>query len=185
MVSRKEVNKINQASIGLAENVSMEHAGDSTSSKLAIRGKNVQGKVQLYSLQGQKRGISTHAHAHTPATSCRYYSPQSFCQLKENLENSSHSNSGFSLFHTNIRSLKNDLENFQTHLLEKLDFHFNIIGDTKTTIKNEHVEFNPLIPNYNFEFTPTPLPAGRVGMYIDEQLLKNALMKLLRLSELS
>ena len=109
--------------------------------------------------------------AHTPPASCRYYSPHSFRQLKENLQISSHSNSGFSLFHTNMQCLKSNLENFQTHLLEELDFHFNIIGITGTRIKGEHgnLDFNPLIPNYNFEYVPTPLSAGGVGMYIDEQ----------------
>ena len=78
----------------------------------------------------------------------------------------------FSLFHTNIRSLRRNLENFQTHLLEELDFRFNIICITETGIKNEYanLDFNPAIPNYNFEYVSTPLSAGGVGMYIDEEL---------------
>ena len=78
----------------------------------------------------------------------------------------------FSLFHTNIGSLRHNLENFQMHLLEELDFRFNIIGITETRIKNKYanLDFNPAIPNYNFERVPTPLLAGGVGMYIDEEL---------------
>ena len=78
----------------------------------------------------------------------------------------------FSLFHTNIRSLRRNLENFQTHLLEELDFRFNIICITETGIKNEYanLDLNPAIPNYNFEYVSTPLSAGGVGMYIDEEL---------------
>ena len=45
---------------------------------------------------------------------------------------SSYSNSSFSFFHTNIRSLKRNLENFQTHLLDELTFRFNILGITET-----------------------------------------------------
>ena len=29
-------------------------------------------------------------------------------------------------------------------------------------------DFNPKIPNYEFEYVPTPLAAGGVGMYIDD-----------------
>ena len=78
----------------------------------------------------------------------------------------------FFLFHTNIRSLRRNLENFQRHLLEELDFSFNIIGITETRIKNKfaNLDFNPAIPNYNFEYVLTPLSAGGVGMYIDEEL---------------
>ena len=32
------------------------------------------------------------------------------------------------------------------------------------------MDFNPAIPNYNFEYVSTPLSAGGVGMYIDEEL---------------
>ena len=71
------------------------------------------------------------------------------------------------------------MENFQTHLLEELDFHFNVIGITETRIKNEHgnLDFNPVIPNYNFEYVPTPLSAGGVSMYIDEQFKYTVIQK--------
>ena len=85
---------------------------------------------------------------------------------------SSYSNSSFSFFHTNIRSLKRNLENFQTHLLDELTFRFNILGITETRIKSacDNLDFNPTISHYNFERVPTPFSAGGVGMYIDENL---------------
>ena len=54
--------------------------------------------------------------------------------------------------------------------LLELDFHFNIIAVTETRIYNDILDFNRNIPNYNFEFFPTPLSAGGVGMYIDETM---------------
>ena len=62
------------------------------------------------------------------------------------------------------------MDDFQCHILLELDFHFNIIAVTETRIYNEILNFNPNIPNYNFEFVPTPLSAGGVGMYIDETM---------------
>jgi len=49
-----------------------------------------------------------------------------------------YSNSSFSFFHTNIRRLKRNLKNFQTHLLDELTFRFNILGITETRIKNAY-----------------------------------------------
>ena len=70
--------------------------------------------------------------------------------------------------HNNIRSLKHNLENLQTHLLHKLSFCFSVIGVSETRIRNANIfDFNPSLPNYNFEFVLTPLSAGGVGMYID------------------
>ena len=67
--------------------------------------------------------------------------------------------------------MRRNLENFQTHLLDELNYHFNIIGITETRInKPEVVDFIPSLPNYHFEFVPTPLAAGGVGMYIDNKL---------------
>ena len=41
---------------------------------------------------------------------------------------------------------------------------------TETKIYNYILDFNPNIPYYNFEFAPTPLSAGGVGIYIDERM---------------
>ena len=64
----------------------------------------------------------------------------------------------FSVFHNNICSLRRDLENLQTHILDELDFPFSIIGITETCITNEDLGgFNYNIPGYSFEYVPTPL----------------------------
>ena len=39
--------------------------------------------------------------------------------------------SSFSVFH-NVISLKGNLENLQTHLLEELEFHFDVLGISET-----------------------------------------------------
>ena len=62
------------------------------------------------------------------------------------------------MLHNNVRSLKRNLENFQTHLLQELDFNFSVIGITETKIRDDKfTDFNPEIVNYKFEFVPTPL----------------------------
>ena len=99
----------------------------------------------------------------------QYYSPYSFGQFKNKL--SKHI-IDFSMLHNNIvRSQKQNLEYFQVHLLKELDFYFSVIGITETRINDANFfDFNPDIPNYHFEFVPTPLAAGGVGMYIDNTL---------------
>ena len=95
---------------------------------------------------------------------CNYYSPYGFSQQKSFFL----SESSFSLLHNNVRSLRRNLDNFQSHLLEELQLHFSVIEDTETKITNSNLllDFNPSIPNYRFEFVPTPLSVGGVGMYI-------------------
>ena len=95
----------------------------------------------------------------------RYYSPYSFYKFKSELP-SRVSDSSFSLLHNNIRSLKRNLENFQVHLLDKLNFEFSIIGVSETKIiSGKEMDFNPCIPGYVFEYVPTPLASGGVGLY--------------------
>ena len=88
----------------------------------------------------------------------RYYSPYSFYKFKSELPCRA-SDSSFSLLHSNIRSLKRNLENFQVHLLDELNFEFSIIGvsETKFIIGGKEMDFNPSIPGYVFEYVPTPL----------------------------
>ena len=98
---------------------------------------------------------------------CKYYSPNSFNQLKSERGQRSHPKT-FSLIQNNRRSLKRNFEDFQTHLLNEFDFPFSIIGVTETKITNaDFADFNPSLAGYNFEFVPTPLSAGGVGMYIN------------------
>ena len=96
------------------------------------------------------------------------YSPYGFSQQKSFFS----SGSSFSLLHNNVRSLRRNLDNFQSHLLEELQLHFRVTGVTETKITNSNLplDFNPSIPNYRFEFVPTPLSAGGVGMYIHNDL---------------
>jgi hypothetical protein len=70
------------------------------------------------------------------------------------------------MLHNNVRSLKRNLENLQTHLLQELHFNFRVIGITETKIRdNDFFYFNP-----NMENVPTPLASGGVGMYIRDNL---------------
>ena len=73
--------------------------------------------------------------------------------------------------HNNIRSLKRSLDDFQTHVLLELGYRFSVMGMTETRISNANsLDYNASIPGYKFEYCPTPLAAGGVGMYIDEDL---------------
>jgi hypothetical protein len=57
--------------------------------------------------------------------------------------------SGFSIFHNNVVSLR---RNFESHLLDELDFHFNIIGVKETKITNSNQStYHPHISGYIFE----------------------------------
>ena len=108
---------------------------------------------------------------------CNYYSPCSFSQLV-NSPSFEKFTGGFSIIHNNVRSLKRNLENFQTHLLSELNYHFDVIGITETRINHANLsDFNPEIPNKNFEFIPTPLAAGGVGMYINDALKYSVIEK--------
>ena len=95
----------------------------------------------------------------------RYFSPNSFEKLKSKLTTGP---GQFSIFHNNVVSLSNNLENLQTQLLEELDFHFDIIAVSETKITNANQgNAAPSIHGYNFESVPTPLSFGGVGMFID------------------
>ena len=57
------------------------------------------------------------------------------------------------------------------HLLDELGHCFSIIGVSETKItKTSLLDFNPSIAGYEFEYVPTPLAAGGVGMYIKSDL---------------
>ena len=103
----------------------------------------------------------------------RYYSPHTFSKLRTKI---SLADSTFSVF--NIVSLNRNLENLQTHLLQELNFHFNIIGVSETKITNVNSQFCVAkIPGYAFEHVPTPLASGGVEMFIDESLNYHILEK--------
>ena len=65
-----------------------------------------------------------------------------------------------------MRSLERNLENFQVHLLDELNFEFSIIGVSETRIiGGKEMHFNPSIPGYVFEYVPTPL-ASHIDNFI-------------------
>ena len=135
--------------------------------------------IDLFSLNADNVNNSDLEYSSIHPVRCKYYSPLSFSLLTNKL-NKQVFRSQLTLFHNNVCSLKSNLENLQTHLLNKLDFHFNIIGVTETRITNSNfIDFNPNITGYNFEYIPTPLSAGGVGMYIDSDLIIIIIIKLL------
>ena len=77
---------------------------------------------------------------------CKYYSLYSFSQLKNKL-NEQLSHCQLSFFHNNVSSLKGDLENFQTHLLDELNFHFSDIAVTEMRIRNAIMKFQVTLLN--------------------------------------
>ena len=95
-----------------------------------------------------------------------HYSPYSFYKFKSELP-SRVSGSSFSPLHKNIRSLKRNLENFQVHLLDELKIEFRIIGVSETKIiSSKEMDFDPSIPGYVFEYAPTTLASGGVGLIL-------------------
>ena len=104
----------------------------------------------------------------------QYYSPYKFAEVA----NKNPQIKNFSVLHNNVRSLKRNLENSQIQLLQELDYNFNVIGVTETKIRdNTFNDFNPELVNYQFEFVPTPLALGGVGMYIRDDLRYTVLEK--------
>ena len=108
---------------------------------------------------------------------CRYLSPHSFKLFNRKLSNSE-VQSSFSVFHNNVVSINQNLENL-TSLLDELDFQFNLIGvtETKITNSNENGSFS-CIPGYVFDFVPTALASGGVGLFIHESLNYTVLEKI-------
>lgn len=103
-----------------------------------------------------------------------YYSPHSFSAFKKSVKKS------FSILHCNIRSLQLHKEQLETHLLDELNFDFDILGISETKIKSSSLErnLNLNIPGYSFEFVPTPLASGGVGMYINKRLHYNVIERI-------
>ena len=118
--------------------------------------------------------LNTHPddHENQLNTSIRYeyYTPHSFNEFKKDFDKNQ-SEHGFSVFHTNIRSIRRNIDNFQTHLLDELNFQFSVIGLTETKISYANSDQNiPQLKGYNFEYVPTSLASGGVGMYISDTL---------------
>ena len=84
---------------------------------------------RLNALEDPNRGDSQYNHR----VHSRYYSRYSFHKFKSELP-SRVSDSCFSLLHSNARSLKRNLENFQVYLSDELNFKFSITGVSETKI---------------------------------------------------
>ena len=86
----------------------------------------------------------------------QYYSPHSFHVMKNNMNDTSNGMPKFSLFHKNVQKL--------------LEYDFSVIGIAETKLANSDLpEQLPSLPGYEFEFVPSPLSAGGVGMFITHQ----------------
>ena len=84
----------------------------------------------------------------------------------------------FSLLHNNVRSPKRKLENLHVHPIHEFDSNFSVIGVTETKIAKAYsLNFNPNLPNYEFEYVPTPLSCGGVGIYFSSSLSYNVIEK--------
>ena len=115
------------------------------------------------------RDVNTVDNLYNQRIHSRYFSPHSFKgQNKYLIEND---NDSFSVFHNNLISLSKNFESLQSSILDELGFNFNIIGITETKINDSNSESTKFsLPGYEFEFVPTPLAFGGVGMFIDETL---------------
>ena len=101
---------------------------------------------------------------------CKYFSPYGFSMFKTSLMESENQ-SPFSMLHTYVRSLRRNIDNLQVYLFDELDYQFSVIGNNETKITNSSgLDFNACLSNYQFEYVPTPLSCGGVGMYINNCL---------------
>ena len=74
--------------------------------------------------------ICPYENLHNNQTKSRYFSTHAFHQAK-----SKSPNNRFSVFENNIKSLNQNLENLQTHILQEIDFHFDPIAISETKIR--------------------------------------------------
>ena len=125
--------------------------------------------LDIFSLNTQS-SVNPESNLDNQQIQSQYFSPHSFCKFRNNLMRDKNQ-SRFSILHNNVRNLHRNLENLQVHLLDELDYRFSVIGITETKITNSAgLDFNPHIPNYQFEQVPTPLSCGGVGMYVNSSI---------------
>ena len=137
--------------------------------------------LDLFSLNIQN-GINSNFDLLYDNIKSDFYSPDSFNPLKNKLPRNE---SNFSLLHDNVRSLRPNLENLQVHLFDELNYSFSVIGVSETKISTvDSVNFDTSIPGYKFEYVPTPLASGGVGMYVKDSLQRLLTKLPTRLSKL-
>ena len=89
-----------------------------------------------------------------------YYSPRSFSLKIPQIRMSY----PISLFFT-----RKNIEHFQCHVLSEVKHNFTVLGVTETRLfKGESIDFIPQLSGYCFEFVKTPLSAGGVGLFTNE-----------------
>ena len=87
---------------------------------------------------------------HANSVRSNYYSPHSFAEFKKCFS-TSNVQTCFSILHNNVRSLRCNFEKLETHLLDELDYSFDIISITETKITNStNLDINVDIVGYNF-----------------------------------
>ena len=84
----------------------------------------------LNSRQDEELHVNTNNNLLNQRIQSRYFSPHNFQEMKNKLTEDE-INCSFSIFHNNILSLNRNLENLQTHVLDELNFHFNIMESLK------------------------------------------------------
>ena len=139
------------------------------SSKLSLSNLPSLCDLNLFTLNtAQNNSINPNENLDFNLIRSNYYSPHSFSQVKHKIDNP---NCTFSVIHNNLRSLQRNFEEFQTHLLNELDFEFDLIGISETKITNANEPLlNVHLNGYKFEFVPTPFVCGGVGLYIKDNL---------------
>lgn len=117
----------------------------------------------VFQLNSANKSINPDVNLITNLVLSNYYSPQLFRAFS-----SRKSEFGLSFLHVNIRSLQKNVEDFQHHVLNKLNFNFTFIGVTETRLSEGNtINLIPQLPGYCFEFVQTPLSAGGVRIFIN------------------
>ena len=99
-----------------------------------------------------------------------YYTPHQF-HSSSNITNSS-PGKGFSVFHSNIRSVQKNIDKLH-QLLYDINYAFDFIGITETRIRSkcaDNIIVNIDLPGYTFLSQPTQQRVGGVGVYIKNSL---------------
>ena len=95
----------------------------------------------------------------------QYYSPHSFHVMKNNLNDARTGIPKFSLFHSNVRSLKRNFESLETQLLNELEYHFSVVGITETKLANSD------LPEQLQKRQPTPFKLSGSSLFLKRKAI--------------
>ena len=144
--------------------------GDNLHSKKTLETLHSLYDYDIFNMNSFNTNIDPDFNFLEPRLPSRYFSPHSFAETIKSKISQNHRNC-ISILHSNIRSLKRNLEQFHQHVLSELKVSFSVIGLTEIRIRDGACNENlPSLPNYYFENVTTPLSAGGVGMFISSQL---------------